>query len=162
TARRILFTLAMSVLVIFLLGWWMVAKPLRKLVDKVRRVGEGDLGSPLKLESRDELGVLARGIMPCARASTTPSRAWRKRPAREQQAPARGRARAGPDLRGSPGAARCQRRRALRGDRGRPRVGVGRCRADSAGRHESGRQRRARQTRFRARADRRRAERRPG
>lgn len=42
------------------LGVWLVGRPMRRLVDKARRVGAGDLASPLELPQRDELGLLAR------------------------------------------------------------------------------------------------------
>ncbi|MFN7974398.1 MAG: ATP-binding protein [Acidobacteriota bacterium] len=42
-----------------LLGYVLVGKPTRQLVEKARRVGAGDLGSPLRSSNRDELGVLA-------------------------------------------------------------------------------------------------------
>jgi signal transduction histidine kinase len=41
------------------LGIWLVGKPIDKLVDKARRTGSGDIGNPLVLPQRDELGVLA-------------------------------------------------------------------------------------------------------
>jgi signal transduction histidine kinase len=42
------------------LGVRMVGVPIQKLADKARRVGAGDLGGPLELPHRDELGDLAR------------------------------------------------------------------------------------------------------
>lgn len=42
------------------LGYKMVGFPIRLLADKARRVGAGDLGQPLVLRQRDELGDLAR------------------------------------------------------------------------------------------------------
>lgn len=44
----------------FLLGTWMVGRPVRALRDKARRVGTGDLTVPVVLTQRDELGDLAR------------------------------------------------------------------------------------------------------
>ena len=44
---------------VMLLGVWLVGKPLQQLSDKARRVGSGDLASPLQMHRRDELGRLA-------------------------------------------------------------------------------------------------------
>ncbi len=41
------------------LGAWFVGRPMRALIGKARRVGAGDLGGPLELPQRDELGELA-------------------------------------------------------------------------------------------------------
>ncbi len=43
-----------------LLGYQMIGSPLKRLAQKARRVGLGDLGSPLILPQPDELGELAR------------------------------------------------------------------------------------------------------
>jgi two-component system NtrC family sensor kinase len=45
-----------------ILGAVFVGDPIRKLVDKARRVGAGDLSTPLELRQRDELGELGREI----------------------------------------------------------------------------------------------------
>jgi signal transduction histidine kinase len=42
-----------------ILGVWFVGKPIEKLVDKARRIGAGDLESPLVIRQRDEIGELA-------------------------------------------------------------------------------------------------------
>jgi signal transduction histidine kinase len=42
-----------------LLGGWFVGRPIRRLVEKARRIGAGDLSGPLELKQRDEIGVLA-------------------------------------------------------------------------------------------------------
>jgi signal transduction histidine kinase len=47
-------------LVAYGLGASIVGAPVRQLVDKARRVGRGDLKSPLVLRANDELGLLAR------------------------------------------------------------------------------------------------------
>jgi two-component system NtrC family sensor kinase len=47
---------------IVLLGDRWVAQPLRLLIDKMRRVGRGDLSRPLALRRRDEFGELANAI----------------------------------------------------------------------------------------------------
>lgn len=44
------------------LGRWVVGKPVEKLVDKARRIGDGDLGGPLELGRSDELGELAHAL----------------------------------------------------------------------------------------------------
>ena len=45
--------------VTLLLGIWLVGWPLKRLTDKARRVGDGDLSDPIELRSRDELSELA-------------------------------------------------------------------------------------------------------
>jgi two-component system, NtrC family, sensor kinase len=45
-----------------LLGLVFIARPTRRLVDKARRIGAGDLGGPLGLRQRDELGELGRAM----------------------------------------------------------------------------------------------------
>jgi two-component system NtrC family sensor kinase len=42
------------------LGMWLIGRPIAALVDKARRVGAGDLTTPLVLAQRDELGQLAQ------------------------------------------------------------------------------------------------------
>ncbi|MBM4321075.1 MAG: HAMP domain-containing histidine kinase [Deltaproteobacteria bacterium] len=46
-------------LVSVLLGMWFVGRPVRRLIAKARRVGDGDFSEPLQLGQRDELGDLA-------------------------------------------------------------------------------------------------------
>ena len=48
--------------VILVGGIWMVGKPLNLLIEKVRRVGEGDFDDPVELPQRDELGKLGSAI----------------------------------------------------------------------------------------------------
>ncbi|WP_373651110.1 sensor histidine kinase [Schlesneria sp. DSM 10557] len=48
-----------SIGVTLLLGIWLVGWPLKRLIDKARRVGAGDLTEPIELRSRDELSELA-------------------------------------------------------------------------------------------------------
>lgn len=45
-----------------LLGIWLVGWPLKRLIDKARRVGAGDLSDPIQLHSRDELSELANSL----------------------------------------------------------------------------------------------------
>ena len=42
------------------LGVWLVGRPINRLVDKARRVGQGDFSGPLAVRGRDELGALTR------------------------------------------------------------------------------------------------------
>jgi signal transduction histidine kinase len=44
------------------LGVWLVGRPLRLLTLKAQRVGNGDLGGPLDLPQRDEIGLLATEV----------------------------------------------------------------------------------------------------
>ncbi|MEO8268903.1 MAG: HAMP domain-containing sensor histidine kinase [Aureliella sp.] len=53
---------AVTSLVILLGGLWMVGKPLDQLVEKVHRVGQGDLSSPVDLRRGDELGKLGQAV----------------------------------------------------------------------------------------------------
>jgi len=50
---------ALGAVLAAILGYKMVGSPVKSLVDKARRVGAGDLGAPLQLAQRDELGDLA-------------------------------------------------------------------------------------------------------
>jgi two-component system, NtrC family, sensor kinase len=43
-----------------LLGVWIVGRPMRALVEKARRTGQGDFSAPLHLRQKDELAGLAR------------------------------------------------------------------------------------------------------
>ncbi|HKE15061.1 MAG TPA: HAMP domain-containing sensor histidine kinase [Kofleriaceae bacterium] len=45
-----------------ILGVAFIARPTQRLVEKARRIGAGDLGGPLRLRQRDELGEVARAI----------------------------------------------------------------------------------------------------
>lgn len=51
-----------SVIVIVMAGVRIIGRPLEKLIEKTRRIGEGDLSEPLHLERRDELGQLATAL----------------------------------------------------------------------------------------------------
>ncbi len=51
-----------SSLAIMLGGWWLLGRPLRKLVDKVEQIGAGDLSQSIDLRRRDELGQLASAV----------------------------------------------------------------------------------------------------
>ena len=53
---------AVTSIVILLGGLWMVAWPLEQLVEKVHRVGQGDLSGPIELNQDDELGRLGQAV----------------------------------------------------------------------------------------------------
>ncbi len=63
SATRMLLTFTLLTLtsggVVLVVGIYFVARPIRALVDKARRVGAGDFEGPLILRQRDELGQLA-------------------------------------------------------------------------------------------------------
>ncbi len=52
----------LSAFAVPLLGIRMVGRPLKLMIDKMRRIGNGDFTSPLQLERRDELGEIAAGL----------------------------------------------------------------------------------------------------
>jgi signal transduction histidine kinase len=62
TVTTIVALAALSGLMAMGLGAVLVGRPTRRLIDKARRIGEGELGDPLVLEQRDELGQLATAI----------------------------------------------------------------------------------------------------
>lgn len=62
TVTTIIALAALSGLLAMTFGQILVGRPTRRLVDKTRRIGEGDLGGPLLLPQRDELGQIAREI----------------------------------------------------------------------------------------------------
>ncbi|AKT36566.1 sensor histidine kinase [Chondromyces crocatus] len=62
TVVTILALALLSGMLAMLLGGVLVGRPTRRLVDKTRRIGAGDLGSPLLLSQRDELGEIAHEI----------------------------------------------------------------------------------------------------
>ena len=67
--------MAVCTLIIFGVGYVLLGRPLRLVVAKARRTGEGDLGGPLKLDQRDEMGELADEMNAmCARLSTAQER----------------------------------------------------------------------------------------
>jgi signal transduction histidine kinase len=56
--------------VILAVGVWLIGRPLAHLTEKARRVGAGDLGGPLDLRQKDEIGFLASEMNTmCARLS---------------------------------------------------------------------------------------------
>ncbi|EYF06621.1 sensor histidine kinase [Chondromyces apiculatus] len=62
TAFTILALALLSGMLAMLLGGVLVGRPTKRLVDKARRIGEGDLSGPLLLSQRDELGLIATEI----------------------------------------------------------------------------------------------------
>jgi signal transduction histidine kinase len=62
TVATIVALSALSGVLALALGAVLVGRPTRKLIDKTRRIGEGDLGEPLVLRQRDELGQIAAEI----------------------------------------------------------------------------------------------------
>ena len=50
---------AITGVIAMMLGTWLVGWPVQRLVEKARRVGAGDFGGPVSVESGDELGALA-------------------------------------------------------------------------------------------------------
>jgi len=53
-------TLLLSSLVVAVtLGAWLIARPIRSVQEKLRRIGEGDLSGPLVLRGHDEIGRIA-------------------------------------------------------------------------------------------------------
>lgn len=59
TAIAIVAMIGVSTGVVLVLGVWLVGRPLDKLAEKARRVAQGDLSNPLRLNQRDEIGQLA-------------------------------------------------------------------------------------------------------
>ena len=52
-------TIAAAGLVAWVLGAWMVGRPVQALIEKARRIGEGDFSRPLASSRRDELARIA-------------------------------------------------------------------------------------------------------
>ncbi|MGK4002277.1 ATP-binding protein [Sorangium sp. So ce1036] len=74
---------ALSGLLAMIFGQILVGRPTRRLVDKTRRIGEGELGVPLLLPQRDELGQIAHEINAmCERLAEVQARAARETAAR--------------------------------------------------------------------------------
>jgi two-component system NtrC family sensor kinase len=63
TVIRAVFTTIATALIcsllVLLLGMFFVGRPLKRLVEKTRRLGAGDFGAPLKLRQHDEVAILA-------------------------------------------------------------------------------------------------------
>ncbi|HJX65290.1 MAG TPA: ATP-binding protein [Polyangia bacterium] len=64
-----------AILSIAVVGFMYVGRPMRRLVEKARRTGTGDLSGPLDMRQRDEIGVLAREMNDmCDRLQTAQKR----------------------------------------------------------------------------------------
>ena len=66
---------AVSGFAVVLLGVWLVGRPLHRLANKARRIGEGDLSGPLEMRRRDEMGEAGigdeRNVQPPGRVAGT-------------------------------------------------------------------------------------------
>jgi signal transduction histidine kinase len=51
-----------AALATWLLGFGMIGRPLHRLIEKIRRIGEGDLSAPLHIRGRDEFSELAMAL----------------------------------------------------------------------------------------------------
>jgi signal transduction histidine kinase len=72
TATMAAMLAVVSALLAFVMGAWLVGKPVRVLSEKARRIGRGDFSTPVALRQRDELGDLAREVNAmCERLETT-------------------------------------------------------------------------------------------
>ena len=56
------FLMLSSIIIMFSLGFGMIGRPLNRLVEKIRRIGEGDLSAPLNIRGRDEFSELAAAL----------------------------------------------------------------------------------------------------
>jgi signal transduction histidine kinase len=70
--------LAVAAVLASILGTTFVGRPVHALVGKVRRIGTGDLGTPLHLERDDELGELASAINQMCEAISTANESARR------------------------------------------------------------------------------------
>jgi two-component system NtrC family sensor kinase len=59
TVRTTLVLAVVTTVLSYVLGFWLVGRPVRQLVDKARRIGRGDFAGPVRLTQRDELAFLA-------------------------------------------------------------------------------------------------------
>ncbi|HLK39171.1 MAG TPA: ATP-binding protein [Polyangiaceae bacterium] len=60
TVRTTLILALVTTSLSYVLGFWLVGRPIRALVDKARRLGQGEFGHPVRLRQRDELAELAQ------------------------------------------------------------------------------------------------------
>ena len=54
--------LVLSAIAVLLLGFGMIGRPLHRLIEKIRRIGEGDLSGPLNLRGGGEFSELATAL----------------------------------------------------------------------------------------------------
>jgi two-component system NtrC family sensor kinase len=59
TVRTTIVLALVTTILSYVLGFWLVGRPVRQLVDKARRIGRGDFAGPVRLPQRDELAFLA-------------------------------------------------------------------------------------------------------
>ena len=59
TVRTTLILAFMTTSLSYVLGFWLVGRPMRALVDKARRLGKGEFRDPVRLGQHDELAELA-------------------------------------------------------------------------------------------------------
>jgi signal transduction histidine kinase len=72
TAEMTVALVLVSALLSFLMGQWLIGKPVRSLSEKARRIGRGDFAGPVELAQRDELADLAREMNAmCTRLTAT-------------------------------------------------------------------------------------------
>jgi signal transduction histidine kinase len=72
TVMMALALVAVSTVLSFVMGQWLVGTPVRILSEKARRIGRGDFSGPVVLRHRDELSELAREMNSmCERLVTT-------------------------------------------------------------------------------------------
>jgi signal transduction histidine kinase len=62
TAFATLAMVLVSGVVVLIVGIWLVGRPLNLLAHKAKRIGQGDLGEPLQLRQRDEIGQLVQEV----------------------------------------------------------------------------------------------------
>ncbi len=75
--------LFLSVMAILLLGFFMIGQPLNLLVEKIRRIGEGDLSEPLRMPGKNEFSELAKALNTmCEQLNTAQEKARRETAAR--------------------------------------------------------------------------------
>jgi two-component system, NtrC family, sensor kinase len=78
-------TVASAAGVMLILGMWLIARPMKALVDKARRVGASDLSGPLELEQDDEIGTLAHEMnLMCEQLADAKQTALQETAARER------------------------------------------------------------------------------
>ena len=78
-----LLMLVACTLLIHFAGKWILERPLGVILEKIRRIGAGDLGGPIAARRNDELGVVAREVdVMCARLADLQQTAAREADAR--------------------------------------------------------------------------------
>ncbi|MCC7535132.1 MAG: HAMP domain-containing histidine kinase [Deltaproteobacteria bacterium] len=62
TIATMLLTIVICGVVILTFASWLVTRPMQMVLAKLKRVGDGELGGPLVIRQRDEMGTLAEAI----------------------------------------------------------------------------------------------------